>query len=216
MNMWRDRINGETGSALLIALLVAVLLAGVGAALITVTSTETLITGAHRYVQETVSAADAAFERALLDFDALPDWSVALLPAPANTQGTFVDGTAHPVAPNAQTLDLAALTLQRQAESDLTSGPGTFGADSPQWRLFAHAPFDAILPPGAPAPPSYLIVWVADDGWDGDGDPTKDSNGRLLLTAEAHGAGGTRRRIDGAIWRPADGVLRVLSRRGVP
>lgn len=214
--MARSRLLGETGSALLVALLVSVLVAGVGAALITVTSTETLITGSHRYVQETISAADAAFERAVLDLDAMPDWSLALLPPPANAKGTFADGLARPVAPNAQTLDLAALTLRRQVESDLTSGPGAFAADSPQWRLFAHAAFDSILPPGAPAPPAYLIVWVADDGWDGDGDPARDSNGRVLLAADAYGANGTRRRIEAVIGRPADGILRVLSRRSVP
>lgn len=214
--MRRSGISGEAGSALLVALLVAVLLAGVGAALITITTTETLIAGSHRYIGESVFAADAAFERALLDLDALPDWNVVLLPPPANVQSTFVDGTAHPIAPGGGTLDLAALTLEFQAESDLTSGPGKFGADSPRWRLFGHASFDAILPAAAPAPPAYLIAWVADDGWDGDGDPTKDSNGRLLLAAEAYGAAGTRRRIVGAIARPADGVLRVLTRRARP
>ena len=212
----RTGINSEAGSALLVVLLISVLLAGAGAAVITLTRTETLITGAHRHVQEAVSAADAAFERALLDLDALPDWSAVLLPSPANTQGTFVDGKTHPIAPDAQALDLGALTARRQAESDLTSGPGAFGADSPRWRLFGHASLEAVLPAGVPARPAYLIVWVSDDGWDGDGDPTRDSNGRLLLTADAYGAGGTRRRVEAAIFRPADGILRVLSRRGVP
>lgn len=214
--MQSKRISGEAGSALLVALLIAVLLAGVGAVLITITTTETLIAGAHRYIQETRFAADAAFERALLDLDAVPDWNMVLLPPPANVQATFVDGKTHPIAPDAGMLDLTALTLRLQEESDLTSGPGTFGADSPRWRLFGHASFDAILPAGALAPLAYLIVWVADDGWDGDGDPTRDSNGRLLLAAEAYGAGGTRRRIQGAVARPADGVLRVLTRRTVP
>ncbi len=211
--MRRSCISGEAGSALLVALLVAVLLAGVGAALITITTTETLIAGAHRYIQETVLAADAAFERALLDLDAMPDWNAVLLPPPANVQATFVDGTTHPIAPGAGTLDLAALTLRLQAESD---GSGAYGADSPRWRLFGHADFDAILPAAALSPPAYLIAWVADDGWDGDGDPTRDSNGRLLLAAEAHGAGGARRRVVGVIARPADGVLRVLTRRSGP
>jgi hypothetical protein len=202
----------ERGAALLVTLLVGTLLAGVGAVLITLSATETLVSGAHRYVQETTYAAEAALERALLDLGAMGDWTPAL----RTVSSTFVDGETRPSAPDGRRLDLADLTTARQAASDRTSGPAVFGADSPRWRLYGHAAFDAVLPPGTPAQPAYLLVWVADDGWDGDGDPTADSNRRLLVAAEAFGAAGAHRRIEAVIACPADGILRVLARQAVP
>ena len=209
------RDNREAGAALVTALLIGVLLAGIGAVVITVTTTETLITGAHRHVQEASYAAEAAFERALRDLDGLPNWTVVLLPPPANTQSTFVDGQLHPITPDGRQLDVAALTHERQAESDRRFGPGVFGADSPQWRLFAQAALTDLLPKGAPAQAAYVLVWVADEGADGDGDPTMDSNKCLMVFAEAYGSGGARRAVEAAVGRSADGILRVLTWRSL-
>jgi hypothetical protein len=205
--------NDERGAALLVALLIGTLLAGLGAVLITVSNTETLITAGHRYAQETAYAAESAFERALRDLDVVPDWGLVLAPSPANLQATFTDGVPYPRAPDGRALDLNALTLRRQAESDREAGPGIFGADSPQWRLFGHASLASLLPAGMPAQPAYLVVWVADDGLDGDGDSARDANGRLLLFVEAHGTAGTRRAVEAVVGRADGGVVQILTRR---
>lgn len=210
------RVAGETGAALLIAILTTVLLAAIGACLVYVSTTETLISAAFRHAEETASAADAAFERALLDLDLLTDWSVVLLPPPANVVSSFVDGRQQVVAPDGRRLDLAQLTAQRQRESDAAYGAQSFGPDSPQWRLYAHAPLDAVLPSGAVAQPAYLIVWVADDGWDGDGNPSLDSNARILVHAEAYGSGAARRALEASVGRTTGGWLQVFTRRAIP
>ena len=203
--------HGERGAALITALLVTVLLAGLAAVITSVTITETLIAAAHRHASEAAYAADAAIERALRDLAAVPDWTMVLLPPPAHLASTFVDGLARPKAPDGRELDVAALTLARQRDSDAREGPAVFGADAPQWRLFAHSAFSAFLPPGVPAQPAYVLVWVADDGLDGDGDPALDANGRLLVFAEAYGSGGARRSVEAAVGRSGDGVLHVLT-----
>ena len=95
-------------------------------------------------------------------------------------------------------------------ESD---GRGNFGADRPVWRLYAHASLQSILPPGTIAPRAYVLVWVQDDGGDGDGDPAKDSNGIVLVCAEAYGPGGARRRVEASIGRAAPGGVRLLAWR---
>jgi hypothetical protein len=209
-------ITHEHGAALLIAILTTVLLAALAASLVYVSTTETLISAAFRHGEETSSAADAALERALLDLDRQTNWSTVLLPPPANVVSTFVDGSLQFVAPDGRRLDLGQLTAQRQRDSDSTYGAQGFGADNPQWRLYAHAPLAGVLPPGAATQPAYLIVWVADDGWDGDGNPSVDSNGRILVHAEAYGGGAARRAIEASVGRAAGGWLQVLTRRAVP
>ena len=207
--------SSERGAALLIAILTTLLLSAIAASLVYVSTTETLISAAFRHGEETSNAADAALERALLDLDLLPDWSVALLPPPA-TAGSFSDGQMQFAAPDGRRIDLGQLTLQRQRDSDATYGSHSFGADSPQWRLYAHSSLGDLLPAGSIAQPAYLVVWIADDGWDGDGNPARDTNGRLLIRAEAYGGGGARRAFEASVGRSAGGWLQVLTRRAVP
>jgi hypothetical protein len=204
-NVRRD----ERGAAVILALLIMMLLTIVGLALVTLASTESLIAASYRHSQEAAYGAEAAFERALLDLDYVADWSMVL--GPPNVQSTFTDGSATPPGPDGQRLDLARLTLARQAESDDRDGPAVFGANAPQWRLFAHAPIQDLLPPPGVPLPLYLVVWVADDGVDGDGDGERDSNGRVMVHAAAIGMRGTRRAVEGIVARSGNGLLTVVS-----
>jgi hypothetical protein len=202
----------EKGAALLIAILTTMLLAGLAASLVYVSTTETLISAAFRHGEETSSAADAALERALLDLDLLPDWTAVL----GASAVSFSDGQVQFAAPDGRRFDLGQLTLQRQRESDASYGAQAFGADTPQWRLYAHANLGNILPTGSAHQPAYLVVWVADDGWDGDGNPAADSNQLVLVHAEAYGAGGARRAFEASVGRAAGGWLQLRTRRAVP
>jgi hypothetical protein len=204
--------SNERGAALLIAIMTTMLLAALAASLVYVSTTETLISAAFRHGEETSSAADAALERALLDLDLLPDWSAAL----SGTAASFSDGQMQFVAPDGRRFDLGQLTQQRQRASDAAYGAHSFGADTPQWRLYAHAGLGNLLPAGAATQPAYLVVWVADDGWDGDGDPSADSNRLVLAHAEAYGAGGARRVFEASVGRADGGWLQLRTRRAVP
>ena len=200
----------------MVALLIMLLLGAIGASLLVVTTTETLISAGYRSAQETAHGAEAAAERALHDLATTPDWSAVLTAAPANARSTFDDGLMTPRGPDGRTIDLAALTVERQRESDNRAGPSIFGADSPEWRLYAHGPIEDLLPSMRIALPVYLVVWVADDGLDGDGDPAVDANERIAVHAEAFGTGGARRVVGISIGRSANGVLQVLGWHRVP
>jgi hypothetical protein len=206
----------ERGAVLILALLLMMLLGVIGAGLITVTMTETLIAASYRHAMEASSGAEAALERALHDLAAIPDWSVVLEPPPAPPQSTFNDGAAQPRSPDGGTLNLSGLTADRQRESDARDGPSVFGADSPRWRLFAHAPIADLFRAGQPVPPVYLVVWVADDGGDGDGDPERDVNETVLVHAAAFGSGGGRRAVEASVGRSPDGLLVLRSWHRVP
>ena len=210
----RDSGSRERGAALLVAILIVLLLSAAGVALLALTSTETLIGASYRHAQEAAYGAEAAFERALADLETIPDWSAVLRAPPGNVTSSLNDGVPSPRGPDGRFLDLSALTAVRQRQSDARDGPSAFGADAPQWRLFAHAPIQE-LSSGLPAdPPLYLMVWVADDGMDGDGEGESDSNGRVMVFAQAIGSGGTRRAVEGLIGRH-EALVTVLAWRRV-
>lgn len=205
--------SNEQGSAVLVALLLALLVGAIAAGLIVVTTTETLIAASYRHAQETSVGAEAALERALHDLALVPDWSQVLALPPANVTSGFTDGEAAPRAPDGRTLDLAQLTVERQRDSDARDGPGVFGSDSPKWRLFAHARSRHLGSSSGFELPLYLVVWVSDDESDGDGDATIDSNHRILVWAVAFGAGGARRAVEARVARTLTGELRLAGWR---
>jgi hypothetical protein len=205
--------DSERGVAVVIALLMALLVGAIAAALVALTTTETLISASYRHAQEASYGAEAALERGLHDLATLPDWSAALSAPPGNVTSSFDDGEVMPRVPDGRRLDLVRLTADRQRASDDRDGPALFGADSPQWRLYAHASVRALhTSPGLDLP-LYLLVWIADDESDGDSDPAVDSNGRILVCAVAFGAGGARRSVEARIARTDDGDLRLLAWR---
>jgi len=205
-----ERVCADRGIAVLIALLFAALIGAVAAGLIALTTTETLIGASFRHGYEAAYGAEAAAERALRDLAVTPNWSSVLSAPPAGATSGFDDGRTVPLGPDGRPLDLVRLTAERQSDSDARDGPSTFGADSPQWRLYAHAPGDALLPAAVLNLPLYLVVWVADDESDADGDPATDANRRMLVWATAFGSAGARRSVELRIAKTDGGDLQVL------
>jgi hypothetical protein len=81
-----------------------------------------------------------------------------------------------------------------------TDALNQWGANSPQWKLFAHAPLSRVLPNQIDSP-MYVAIWIADDPAEDDGNPLADTNGTLTIHAEAMGPGGTRKIIEVTIAR---------------
>jgi hypothetical protein len=173
------------------------LIATVGAALTLVVSTESAVSGNYLVSQQGLYAAEAGIERAIGEMRLLPTWSG--LPAPSSTTllADFNDGQAMPRGPDGSTLNLAQLTIQRQAESDAMRPTAP---DRPVWRLYAHAPFGRMVAAAGIAAP-YIVVWLADDPDDLDGDPAVDTNDVVIVHAEAFGVRAGRHAIDVTIQR---------------
>ena len=91
-------------------------------------------------------------------------------------EGAGSDQWRGPISAWARVPELTA-ALERE-----TMMAGAHGADTPSWRLFTEAPWRDVA--GHPAR-GELIVWVADDWEERDGDPGRDSNGWLLVRAGA-------------------------------
>jgi len=202
--------HDERGVALLMALVTAALVTAIATAMVMSSSTDLVITGNTRASMEAMYAAEAAGQRAIGELATIGDWSTVLAAPPGNVTATFDEGETMVRAPDGRPLSVPVLTAARQAASAVTYGPG-FGADSPVWRLFGHADIRALLPPGVTSPPAYVLIHVADDGGDGDGDPERDANGQLIVYAEAYGVSGAHRAVELAVSRVTPGTIRVLS-----
>jgi hypothetical protein len=195
------RLANEQGTALIIALMSMMLLTALGAAVIMVSNTETMIANNHRNSQEALYAADAAVERVVQDLLMVPRWNDIL---GGSVQSSFVDGsmTESKELPGGGTVTLCCgtntATGQLQAETDATN---LWGANNPQWKLFAWGPMSEMLPNGQIDSPMYVVVWIADDPAETDSNAAADVNGTVTLHAEALGPSGTRRIIEVTVAR---------------
>ncbi|MCX6551357.1 MAG: pilus assembly PilX N-terminal domain-containing protein [Acidobacteria bacterium] len=216
------RLRSESGSALVVALMAMMLMTALGLSLVLTTSSETILSSNYRTSQEAMYAADAALERATLEFPDVTDLDSLLSGA---QRSTFTDGSPGVrTLPNGTTLDLLALTNRNNcgkltscstAEMNAVTADRPWGPNNPRWQLYAYGPINNLLPGGDMASPFYVVVWVGDDQAETDGDPTRDdanaSNGPgrgiVLLRAESFGPFGSHKTIEAAVQRPVSGSL---------
>ena len=183
-------VRGERGSALIIALIATVLLSALGVGLVMLTNTETGIASNYRKGSEMLYAADAAVERVVQDLLLVPRWNDILS---GGVQSAFVDDSLTPTTPAGRLLNLTSLTSEVQSQADATN---PWGPNNPQWRLFAYGPLAEISGTGTIQSDAYIVVWMADDPSETDGDPTADTNGVITVLAQAIGSGGTLRTVE--------------------
>ena len=216
----KARLADERGVALIIALMSTMLLMALGLALILTTMTETQISANYREGSEALYAADAAVERVLQDLLTVPDWNTVI--QDGGTTSSFIDG-----APGARTLEdgttinlTEATNMVRcnkltctDAEITELTDERPWGSNNPRWQLYAYGPVDDLLPTSTINSRMYVIVWVADDPAENDGDAELDGGdpidadtvnegaGVLSLLAHAYGPDGVRRVIEVTVAR---------------
>jgi hypothetical protein len=210
----KGRAPAEAGIALLhVVILMTMVMAVAGGAAV-LARMEVLVSRYHRDEREAAYAAQAILAVAIQDLDRAPSWSDVLA---GGRQATFADGPASAPRqiPGGGTIVVCCgpgtLTDRVQAESGLP------------WRPFAWHSLAGLL--ALPrAAPYYLIAWVVDDPGDDDGDAAADSNGRIIVRAEAVTPLGVRRGVEATLQRappdPADGTvapgLQMLTWRVIP
>ena len=197
--------QNERGLGLVLALVFVVLVSGLAAAVVIVSRTETLVAANFRTAREAMYAAEGVAAQVVRDLGATADWDGVLAAA---IPSTFTDGVAigSRVLPGGDTVTLCcgagSLSGDVQARAD---GGRLWGADTPQWILFAWGPVSAWRPAGAVQSPFYVAAWVSDDPADGDGNPSADNNGVLRIHAQALGPQGARRIVEAVVHRPSIG-----------
>lgn len=221
-------MTSARGIALVLAILVTSFLTAIGLGVALMVMMDRLATGNLRGSVAMLYAADAVIELAARDLSLLDDWNAALN---GQARSGFTDGepSGARVIPGGGTLDLAAATNQlncgrsgscSDAQMNATTKERPWGSNNPRWRLYAYGPMGSIAQFARPAD-CYLLVWVADDPREQDGDALSDANldepghGVLRLRAEAYGAAGGRRALEAELVRrclPEPGGCRPRSR----
>jgi hypothetical protein len=96
-------------------------------------------------------------------------------------------------------IDLRALTVRLQAESDAAAPPGS---PAPVWRLFEYGPLTSLVPEAGLRNPCYLVVWVADE------------SGIVVARSVAYGPDEARSIFEITLARPAEpDPVRILTIR---
>lgn len=207
--------ESERGAALLLVIMLVLILAAIGAAVSVASRTETLIAASFRQEKEARHAAEGAVARAVHDIASAGDWGTVLS---GSTPSSFTDGAA--IGPrrlpggDVVTLCCGSPSLTSQVQERALGGRN-WGADTPLWQIFAWGKAADWLPAGRIDSALYVVVWVADDPEDGDGNPAVDANGVVLLHGQALGPRGGRQVIDAVIGRrsPAPAPVRIISWR---
>ncbi len=181
----------ERGIALVTVLIVTMVVATLSAAIVLVVMSNNLASANHAAAQQALYAADAALEETIAELRTT-DWRV--LPG-GGTSLRLRDGSASPRAPDGTPVAVARLQAALQSDADARFGAGP---NRPVWHLYGRASYGDLLP-GLIVPPAYLVVWMADDGDEGDGDPERDSNQVVLVRSEAIGAGGAHRTLEATL-----------------
>jgi hypothetical protein len=220
------------GTVLVVVLAAMLVLSAVGLALTLVAETDRLASDNVGRAGASLYAADAAIERALCDLKRAPDWDAVLS---GRTAGGFVDGP--PVGP--RTLadgrvvvldDVVSLANCGRtggctdAAMSAVTADRPWGANNPRWSLFSYGPLSAMSSEPSPFPPrEYVVVLVADDPAESDGDPSRDGEpgsgpgaGVILVRAEAFGPLETHRVVQAAVarGRPAGSGAAYAGQRG--
>jgi hypothetical protein len=189
-----NRRRDQGGVALLLALVLLTAVTATLAALAPLAVTERLLAVAARDAVELRFAAEAIVEHAVGELQAANDWDAVLQGLAAGTQ---IDATTSPLVGGSRRINLEALGAT-------LPGPegGNWGPDEPRWRLFEWGSVRALTL-GVVASDIYVAVWVADDQRDGDGNPQRDANGRVLVRGEAFGPVHGRRALVATVARRA-------------
>ena len=221
--MNRPSPTASRGVALVLVLLVTSFLSAIVLGLAIVVSTAHM---AERNVSDAAAmlgAADAGVEVAARDLARESRWDLVLSGV---ARSPFVDGapTGIRTIPGGGSVSLIGETNQlncgrvsacTRAQMAAITRDRPWGANNPTWQLFGYGLVKHAASFARPTP-GYLILWLADDSREGDGDPLVDEvnpagsgHGVVRVRAEVFGVTGSRRAVEAELTR----VCRVLAGR---
>lgn len=170
---------GEQGSTVLIVLLLMACVAAASGGVLVLTTSDRAMAFNFAAQVRTSCAADAMAAYAMASLADGGAWARALQ---AGGHAPFADESWLVLTSWGRTLAVGEETTALQGRSN-RRWPA--GSDRPVWHLFAWGSLDRLIAEEPVASAPYVMAWVADNPADGDGDPERDTDGVLMLRAEA-------------------------------
>lgn len=213
----------ERGIAVIVAMMALLMMSALAVALVLGTSSETIIVRNFRTAGAAAYAADAMLQYALDELPRTPDWSDVLN---GSTHSNLADGlpAGERRLPDGSTVNLTELvniancnrrTPCSDAEMDQITSGRPWSSNNPRWRLYAHGLL-ADLAPAINGSAFYVVLLVADDPSEVDGNPSVDGSdpdpgsGVIVLRAEAFGSGGAHAVVEATAARvEPEEIIRV-------
>jgi hypothetical protein len=208
-------MSRSRGVALILVLLVTSFLSAMALGVAVAVSMAWLADGNFSADIALLNAADAGIALAAHELDGQSDWDAVLS---GHAQGAFNDGAPSGTrdVPGGGRLSLSAATNTLNCGRPAGCTPGQlaatsrdrpWGANNPVWQPFIYGRVSDLASLEQP-PPGYLVVWVADDEREDDGDPGADEalpgrpgRGVVRAHAEAFGPRGARRAVEAELVR---------------
>ncbi len=186
----------EQGIALVIALIGLTVMLALGAAVVLLTSTDTIIAGNFRHSRQALYAAEAIAELALADLRTIANWTDVV---EGRQRSRFVDGPPDGVRdlPIGSPVDVG--TVLNLANCDAP----TPCAGAPRWQLFAHGPLRDLLSMSGLQSPFYVVAFVRAASLTADGIV-------VIVRGEAFGPRGAHSTIDLTVSKLASEPPRIV------
>jgi hypothetical protein len=212
------------------------IVAAMGLGLALTTSLEPLASANYEANRSARLAAEAGVAIVIHELAGLDDWDLAL--AGLARSAVLEHGDITVDLPDGSRAGLEELTARAtcgragacpDTERTAFAVARPWGPNNPQWRVFGHGRLDRLIPDGAGLSQTVVVVWIADDPAETDGDPLRDSGigpggewrpgGCILaLRAEALGPRFAHYALVATVARQAPGCgsgARLVSLRGL-
>jgi hypothetical protein len=186
----------EHGVALVVALLAMTVVSALGAALVLLTSTESIIAGNFRHSRQAFYAAEGIAELALAELRGLASWTPVV---EGSQRSQFVDGP--PDGPRDR--PIGSPVNLTEVFNLANCGVPTPCGGVPRWQLFAFGPVRDLLPGEGLESPFYVAALV------GAVAPAEDGGLVVTIRGEAFGPRGTHHAVDVTVSRTAGGDTQV-------
>jgi hypothetical protein len=220
------KMSTQQGAALLVVMMLAGLVAAATLALVKTTGTDVAVVGTFVWGWQAQYAAETGIHRAIVDLRRLPDWTTVL---DGTTVSSFADGSPDAARSiGGRLVDIrrlqslatcGRLTPCTDDDRTATTAERPWGDNNPNWHPFAFGPIATLAASaGLPAAnPAFVVVLVADDPAESDGNAGRDEDegrpggGVVRLRAYGFSSGGARRTVEAVVARaPGGGRVRVL------
>jgi hypothetical protein len=199
-----NHTRSERGSGLLVVILFTALFSAIAIGAAVSARVEVAVSEQYRQSMAALFAADAAAEAVVAELRGLGDWSPVVqgMLRSGASQGSF-EGPKSIPSGGTVTLCCGPGTASDRLAADMQSS-AIPARRAILWRPFLWSAFDLLA--GRTAPTRlFVVVWVSNDEEDLAGGSAVDTNGAVLVRAEAFERDGVRRIVELRLVRQPEG-----------